>query len=243
MSLDAPSFARTAQRALERDGYAVHCNARGWRWVLTRAGNVLGDGPGHASAWDAWASALAHRLAQTEDDDLQASSGPDPVGTFYAATLPDTAFDAESLAKRHGLSLDQAHDEVERLRRQSVFMNDRFQVNVQLVGTPFGTEQGQVLWLSIKRRDRQPLHDWRILQMVKNQIVGAEHEGFEIYPAESRLVDTANQYHLFVFADPTVRLPVGFRERAVMDAKQAAACGAVQRDFGLTAKQVRGAAP
>ena len=29
--------------------------------------------------------------------------------------------------------------------------------------------------------------------MIKNLIVGPEHEGFEIYPAESRLVDTANQ--------------------------------------------------
>jgi len=29
-------------------------------------------------------------------------------------------------------------------------------------------------------------------------IVGEEHEAFEVYPAESRLVDTANQYHLWV---------------------------------------------
>ena len=88
-----------------------------------------------------------------------------------------------------------------------------------------------VIWLSIKRRDKAPVHDWRDLQVIKNLIVGPEHEGFEIYPAESRLVDTANQYHVFVFLDPKVRLPVGFRTREVTGAEQAAAVGARQRDF------------
>ena len=36
-----------------------------------------------------------------------------------------------------------------------------------------------------------------------------------MYPAESRLVDTANQYHLFAFADPAVRLPLGWQTRSV----------------------------
>lgn len=66
---------------------------------------------------------------------------------------------------------------------------------------------------------------------MKNLIVGPEHEGFEVYPAEFRLVDTASQYHLWVFIDPKVRLPVGFREPEVMGADQAAAIGATQRDF------------
>jgi hypothetical protein len=157
--------------------------------------------------------------------------GPVHVGTFYPAHLPEEALDAQALARRHGVSIEAAQAEAERLRRQTVFANERFQVNVQLVGSPFGPEAGDVLWLSIKRRDRQPMHDWRVLQAIKNAIVGEEHEGFEIYPAESRLVDTANQYHLWVFVDPRVRLPVGFRERCVMDAQEAAAVGAVQRDF------------
>lgn len=88
-----------------------------------------------------------------------------------------------------------------------------------------------MFWLSVKRRDREAIHDWRDLQTIKNLIVGAEHEGFEVYPAESRLVNTANQYHLWVFADPRVRLPVGFRAREVMDAQAAAAQGARQRPF------------
>jgi hypothetical protein len=135
------------------------------------------------------------------------------------------------IAKKFGVAREIAAAQVGRLRRQSVYMNDLYQVNAQVVAAPFGAVAGDVMWLSIKRRDRMPVHDWRDLQAVKNLIVGPEHEGFEVYPAESRLVDTANQFHLWVFLDPKVRLPVGFREREVMGADQAAAIGATQRDF------------
>ena len=50
--------------------------------------------------------------------------------------------------------------------------------------------------LSIRRNDREAVHDWRDLQRIKNELVGPECEGFELYPAESRLVDTANQFWL-----------------------------------------------
>ena len=105
---------------------------------------------------------------------------------------------------------------------------------LEIVRTHFGEENGDMFWLSIKRRDRAPVHDWRELQQIKNMIVGDEHEGFEVYPAESRLVDTANQYHLWVFVDPAVRLPVGYRHREVLDCGAAAAVGAWQRGFGTT---------
>jgi hypothetical protein len=52
---------------------------------------------------------------------------------------------------------------------------------------------------------------------MKNQLVGEENEGFEIYPAESKLVDTANQFHIWVFDDVTVRFPLGFQERCVTE--------------------------
>jgi hypothetical protein len=110
-------------------------------------------------------------------------------------------------------------------------LNDRYQVNAQTLQASFGEFVGDVLWCSIKRRDKSSAHGWRDLLSIKNLIVGPEHEGFEIYPAESRLVDTANQYHVFVFLDPKVRLPVGFRTREVTGADQAASVGARQRDF------------
>lgn len=64
--------------------------------------------------------------------------------------------------------------------------------------------------LNIRRRDGGPiLRDWRHFQWIKNQLVGEECEGVELYPAESRLVDTSNKFHLFVCTDPEHRLPFG----------------------------------
>ena len=83
------------------------------------------------------------------------------------------------------------------------FMNDKYQVTMR-------PAQDGVIWLSIKRSDKEPIHDWRDIQEIKNQLVGPENEAIEIYPAESRRVDTANQYHLWVFADSEYRLPFGF---------------------------------
>lgn len=76
------------------------------------------------------------------------------------------------------------------------------------------------------RGDRPATQNWRELQQFKNLIAGAEQEGFEVYPAESCV---ANQFHLWVFTDASVRLPVGFREREVMDHEAAAAVGSPQR--------------
>ena len=74
----------------------------------------------------------------------------------------------------------------------------------------------EVTWLSIKRRDKEWIHDWRDLQRIKNEICGPEREAFEIYPAESRMNDTANQYHMWVLA-PGMLMPVGYTDRAVID--------------------------
>ena len=74
----------------------------------------------------------------------------------------------------------------------------------------------EIAHLSCKRRDREPIDEnrWRILQALKNAICGPECEGVELYPAESRLVDTANQYHLWVLPEG-VKLPFGFQTRLV----------------------------
>ncbi len=63
--------------------------------------------------------------------------------------------------------------------------------------------------LSIRRDDNQAKPDWRVFQWIKNQLVGEENEGVEIYPPESRLIDTCNQFHLWVFENPDVSLGIG----------------------------------
>ena len=87
-----------------------------------------------------------------------------------------------------------------------------------------------MIHLSIKRHDRQPIHDWRDLQEIKTDLVGARNEGVELYPAEDRVIDAANQFHLWVMKDPEIRFPFGFHEgRHVGTCEAAEAMGARQR--------------
>lgn len=68
-----------------------------------------------------------------------------------------------------------------------------------------------VMHLSIKRNDRKPVHSWADLQWLKNQIAGEEAEAVELFPAESRVLDAANQTHLWVVNG---RFPIGWDETA-----------------------------
>lgn len=100
-----------------------------------------------------------------------------------------------------------SHDEV--------YLNDTYQVG--LCRIPFidgdrANKAAVLIRLSIRRLDRAPIHDWRDLQAIKNELVGPECEAVELYPAESRLVDTANQYWLWCYNDPTYRFPFGFSD-------------------------------
>lgn len=103
---------------------------------------------------------------------------------------------------------------------------------------PDGTrrEGCNLVWLSLHRNDRKPIRDWRHMQRIKNELVGPECEGVEMYPAESRLVDTSNEYHLWCFDDPTFRFPFGYEEREVMDHDdpEVVTCGAVQRPLAAS---------
>jgi len=95
------------------------------------------------------------------------------------------------------------------------YVNGIYQVAVY--EEPCGDGWPDMWHLSIKRRDREPLDEnrWRTLQSIKNEIVDPECEAVELYPAETRLVDTANQYHLFVLKARGMRFPFGFKTRLV----------------------------
>ena len=90
-----------------------------------------------------------------------------------------------------------------------VFVNNLYQVTMR--ETPDG-----VTWLSIVRRDREPVSDWRDKQRIKNELCGYDREAIELYPAESRLVDTNNQAHLYVLPTGSM-FPFGYTERDVSD--------------------------
>lgn len=107
--------------------------------------------------------------------------------------------------------------------RTTYWINDIYQVAVQELGD-------NAVHLNIRRRDGGPiLRDWRHFQLIKNQLIGEECEAVELYPAESRLVDTSNKFHLWGLRDPTYRFPFGFDERDVQYQEDKSAPGIRQR--------------
>jgi hypothetical protein len=112
--------------------------------------------------------------------------------------------------------------EVRRIMEAEVWRNDRYVVIVERAAG------GWVSHLSIRRDDRKPIHNWRDLMRIKNELAGEDAEGVELYPARDRLVDGANQYHIWC-QRPGVRFPLGFPEGMLGTSDQAAAIGAKQR--------------
>lgn len=104
------------------------------------------------------------------------------------------------------------HPEVAKEGFDKCFKNSRYTVLQRTVRD----EQGELVHLSIKRNDRNSMHDWRDLQRIKNEILGPNEEAMELYPDERRLVDTANQYHLWCFKG--MAAPFGYKsQRCVME--------------------------
>jgi hypothetical protein len=141
---------------------------------------------------------------------------------FQPAVIPPSEIDR--VRREYGVAF------VERalLHPFEVFLNNRYQVMKRRVPDQSGRGLPDLIHLSIRRLDRQPIHDWRDLQRIKNELVGPEYEAIELYPAESRRVDAANQFHLWCVEDPTYRFPFGFSQR---DVQQDPGGSAHQRPF------------
>ena len=99
----------------------------------------------------------------------------------------------------------------------TVWTNDKYLVlREEIPSEDHGFEGIKVVWLSIKNVDGSDRHSWRDFQFIKNEICGPEWEAIELYPSEKRMVDTANQYHLFCIPPPNI-IPCGFWKREVMN--------------------------
>ncbi len=73
------------------------------------------------------------------------------------------------------------------------------------------------VWLSIRiNMGEDHLSDWRDFQEIKNDLVGKDKCAIEIYPPESRVHDTDNVFHLWVFPDQQ-DIPIGWMMRDVSD--------------------------
>jgi hypothetical protein len=90
-----------------------------------------------------------------------------------------------------------------------IWVNELYQVQKRV-------HDSGLVHLNIRRRDGAPvIRDWRHFQLIKNQLIGEECEAVELYPAESRKVDTSNKYHIYGIADPEFRFPFGWEQRDV----------------------------
>jgi hypothetical protein len=137
--------------------------------------------------------------------------------------IPVTA-ERVSAFRAEAVVMGEDPDKVEAMLRENdeVWLNDVYMVTVTRHA------EGWVEHLSIKRRDRGPDIPWRDLQRMKSELAGDEAEAIEIFPAESRLVDTANQRWLWCFPPGEV-IPRGFNNgRHVSGPEEAARLGAVQ---------------
>ena len=131
----------------------------------------------------------------------RAKMGPFRQANF-APPSPAVVKRLRAVAERRGLDFER--DIAPRLYHHpgELFVNEVYQVIRERLGG---------WWhLSIKPLAKDRLSRWRDYQQIKNELVGPEHEAAELFPAESRLVDAADQYHLWVAADPAYRFPFGF---------------------------------
>ena len=101
-------------------------------------------------------------------------------------------------------------------RQTRYWINDLYQVAVHKLA-PTEDCPLPILHLNIRRRDGKVIfRDWRHFQRIKNELAGEDAEAVEIYPAEDRLADTSNKYHLWCFPRG-YRLPYGLQGRLVLD--------------------------
>lgn len=150
-------------------------------------------------------------------------ANPDEIQSYFDRPI---AFSDEKSRDHLRKEIDRiCQDEIEGCR---IFQNDTYLVALREV--PGEGPFPPLIHLSIKRLDKEIVRDWRDLQEIKNQLVGPQCEGVELYPAEDRLVDTANQFHLWVIKDPNYRFPFGFTKgvRSNADIGQSK-----QRPFGV----------
>lgn len=115
--------------------------------------------------------------------------------------------------EKYGIEM---HDEV--------WVNDRYQVVVRYLHPAENREdlprgRDGMLHLSIHRKDRRRLRDWRHLQQMKNEVAGRDRWAVEVFPPETKLVDTSNEYHLWVLPEGEP-LPWAFQQGVVTNDEQ-----------------------
>jgi len=185
---------------------------------------------------------LLHERKRRMKEMQEAQSNPAPWTPFQRAYVDPADLNTAEAHRRYeelarndtqGRTAEDYRAIYASLLDDEMWRNSRYQVAIRRTMADDG-EGGllEMAHLSIKRIDQLPIHDWRDLQRIKNELVGPNCEGIELYPAEDRVVDTANQYHIWCVNSGTFRFPFGWHEGALkVDANDAEVTGAKQRKF------------
>ena len=100
---------------------------------------------------------------------------------------------------------------------EEVWANNLYECNVRKI--PDAKLKNDIIHLSIKNYDRNTDIPWQHKQWIKNEVLGREYEGLELFPAESRMINTANQYHIWCLPKGIV-VPIGWFEGRVVSNQQ-----------------------
>ena len=106
---------------------------------------------------------------------------------------------------------------------QAVVQEVTYQIHYKVVaqvlevgdGVCLNEQFNDTVWLSIRANNGMTVErDWRDYQAIKNDLVSPDRQAIEIYPKESKLVDTVNVFHLWVLPED-IEIPVGYQYRDV----------------------------
>ena len=96
------------------------------------------------------------------------------------------------------------------------YRNDLYTVSVTHKKLLEGSVLPSILHLVVSRIDGEPVSSWSHMQTIKNELIGPEFTGVEVFPPESMLTDAANCYHIWVHPDVNFRLPFSLNPARVV---------------------------
>jgi len=123
--------------------------------------------------------------------------------------------------KTKGFTMASCKREMQLQNQEEIWSNGAYEVSVN--------REDDIVHLSLKNYQRTTDIPWQHKQWIKNDIMGEEYEACELFPAESRLVNTANQYHLWCF--PKGYMKFGWNQRFTSNETPTSQLGTGKQDL------------
>lgn len=125
-------------------------------------------------------------------------------------TVARTEAEMIQIAGNIGKPLDFVRDTLDAVTYDGGLLKKNNIYQVAIRGTEVPAGWPAMTHLAINRHDFAALgtEHYRDLQRIKQTLLSAKCDAVEVYPAESRLNDCVNQYHLWCLDDSAVRFPL-----------------------------------